>query len=90
MLFNLTCWCINVRNHTLTIEPIVPVHWYPVTGAVREYNNFPYVQVYVIIHYATKPFGWRQLINHFVINQIYYLVTFNYWILITSLTLINI
>jgi hypothetical protein len=64
------CWCFNERDHTLTTEPIVPVHWQPETGAVREYNHFPYIQVYVINHDATNLSGRRQLINPILINSI--------------------
>jgi hypothetical protein len=35
------CWCFNVRDHTLTIKSLVPMHRYPESGAVREYNHFP-------------------------------------------------
>jgi hypothetical protein len=72
------CWYFNVRDHTLTTESIVPMHWYPVTGAVREFNHFPYIQVYVLIHRYRQTFqGGLQLSSH-IINLInfYYVRTF--------------
>jgi hypothetical protein len=74
------CWCFNERDHTLTTEPIVPVHWQPKTGAVRGFNHFPNIQVYVLVHGYRQTFrGDLQLFSH-----IFNLITF------TILTLLSI
>jgi hypothetical protein len=82
------CWCFNVRDHTLTTEPIVPVHWQPETGAVREYNHFPLFKLTLLIMGAAKPFGAASnslvtfKFNHFIILGLLiigpYLITLNH------------
>jgi hypothetical protein len=62
------CWCFNVRDHTLITKSLVPMHRYPESGAVREYNHFPIIKVYVIIHGYRQTFRGRfQLISHILI-----------------------
>jgi hypothetical protein len=33
-------WCLNVRNHTLITESLVPMHGYPEIEGNRESNHF--------------------------------------------------
>jgi hypothetical protein len=74
----LLCWCFNERDHTLTIEPIVPVHWQPETGAVREYNHFSILKVYVLVHGYRQTFrDGLQLICH-VFRVIYILLSWDF------------
>jgi hypothetical protein len=43
----------------------VLVHWQPETGAVREYNHFSVIKVYILIHGYRLTFrGGFQLISH--------------------------
>jgi hypothetical protein len=82
------CLCFNERDHTLTTVSIVPVHWQPEMGTVREYNHFPYIQVYVLVHGYRRIFrGGLQLINHSIILiSLHYLKTFK----LLDLNLINV
>jgi hypothetical protein len=59
----------------------VSVHWQPETGAVREYNHFSIIKVYVIIHGYRLTFrGGFQLISHiFNLITLNFLKTFNHW-----------
>jgi hypothetical protein len=73
------CWCFNVRDHMLTTKSLVPMHRYLESGAVREYNHFSNIQVYVLVHEYRQTFrGGLQLITQILIIHFYNLENFSY------------
>jgi hypothetical protein len=68
------CWCFNVRDHTLTTKSLVPMHRYPESGAVREYNHFPIFKFTWLVHGYRRTFWGGFQLNKLIFSFSYFII----------------